>query len=437
MSIYDFNKAAKLAGFSKILGASSRDFILFDKDTDGRSGRPIFINGALANKFNNFKKFSEIQYAFHRIKQLRALAGGITSYSNNNDAMEHMLVVGRAKITYKLFAATNDPGSKPGVYITDLDMADFADHEPGIYKTIKKAESWDVGGSPESYITSSVAAINGLCDDLRQAAGEIMPSILESAYGPQNDYDLFYNPPALFKDGKEWKTPQQKLRGQVMTELLARALKDCQLHKQEVKWVVHGDGARLLRKTLEKVGGADLSNHTLMFMAPMDTVADILPMARRSKMNLHQDVMKINDDDLESQRHQWGRDDRKKLGSELRQYGMDDKAYTLTNTLRKRRISTGKAMLTVGGAAFSAGSLLSGIPALTVGGAVGGAFTAATALDTAQTIRNRMAASITNPAYNPHLNPHKSVEELNLAARKASGGLAKTFVDVVRARIKG
>ena len=52
MSLADFKKAAHLAGFSKILGTPSSQFILFDKDTDDRYGRPIFINGALVEKFN-------------------------------------------------------------------------------------------------------------------------------------------------------------------------------------------------------------------------------------------------------------------------------------------------------------------------------------------------------------------------------------------------
>ncbi len=38
MTLSKFKEQAALAGFSKILGGPTSDFVLFDKDTDGRTG---------------------------------------------------------------------------------------------------------------------------------------------------------------------------------------------------------------------------------------------------------------------------------------------------------------------------------------------------------------------------------------------------------------
>ena len=448
MSLSKFKETAKLAGFSKILGAPANNFILFDKDTDGRTGRPIFIDGSLAEKFNGLSNEADMAYIFHRIKQLKAKAASINSYSNANDAMEYMSLVGRAKIKYKLMTFTGDQQRKPGVYITDVDLASFSDGEAGVYRVKKEGNNWRLSARRQRSVTSGFAAINGLCDDMQQAAAQIIPPMLESAYSGSkahlnaDGYDLFYNPPALYDDGKEWKTPaQKKVTQEVTAARLAQAMKDATARKQPVQWLVHGDGAKVLQQALQRAKGADLRGHTLMFMAPSETVADILPLARQSKMTLHNDVMKIHDDDLESKRRQWGRGERKQLEKELNQFGMGEQAYTLTNKLRKDRISMAKSLTGFGKASFNLATMIMAPAAVTLkfGKVTNGLLSGLTALDSAQTFRNRVAASkkVTNPAYNPHLNPHKSVDQLNFAARQAAGSIAKTFVDVVKAKRLG
>lgn len=452
MSLSKFKETAKLAGFSKILGAPANNFILFDKDTDGRTGRPIFIDGSLAEKFNGIGSEADMTYIFHRIKQLKAVAASINSYSNANDAMEYMNLVGRAKITYKLLTFTGDQQRTPGVYITDVDLANFSDGEAGVYRVEKDRNNWRLSARRQRSVTSGFAAINGLCRDMEQAAVDIMPPMLESAYSGSkaqlnaDGYDLFYNPPALYDDGKEWKTPaQKKVTQEVTAARLAQAMKDATVRKQPVQWLVHGDGAKVLQKALQRAKVADLSGHTLMFMAPNEVVADILPLARKLKMNLHEDVMKIHDHDLASKQLQWGRGNRKKLVQELEKYGMDDQAYLLSKKLGRDRISLTKKLSSLSWKAFNLTTMVIAPAAAAMGpdkiaGKVSDAvLSGMSALDTAETFRNHIAATsnIKNPAYNPHLNPHKSVDQLNLAAKKASGSVAKTFVDVVKGRIKG
>ncbi len=446
MTLSKFKEQAALAGFSKILGGPASDFVLFDKDTDGRTGRPIFINGKLVDKFNNLGNEESMLYVFHRIKQLKAKAASISSYSNANDAMEYMNLVGKAKITYKLLAFTGDPQRKPGVYITDVDLANFSDGEAGVYRVQKQGFSWKLIDKRQRSVTSGLAAINGLCDDMQQAGTRIIPPMIESAYRDSKTelnakgYDLFYNPPSLYDNNKEWKTPtQKKVTREVTAARLAHAMKDATARKQPVQWVVHGEGAKVLQQALQRAKGADLSGHTLMFMAPMETVADILPLARQSKMTLHNDVMKIHPHDGASKMAQMGSG--RRLESELKQYGMGDQGELLKTQLRQDGITSLKALKGAGSAGFTAGAFLMSptVPAMTVVGAIGAGFTIATAVDTAQAVRNRVAGArkITNPALNPHLTPHKSVNQLNQAAKKASGSLVKTFVDVVKAKRKG
>ncbi len=391
-------------------------------------------------------------YVFHRIKQLKAKAASIESFSNANDAMEYMNLVGKAQITYKLLAFTGDPKHGPGVYITDVDLANFSDGEAGVYRVKKEGKNWELSKKRQRLITSGLAAINGLCRDMGQAAVEIMPPMLESAYGDSKaelnakGYDLFYNPPSLYDNGKKWKTPAQKqVTSEVTAMRLANAMKEASTRKHSVQWVVHGDGTKALHQALlrlYKIKDIDLSGHTLMFMAPQDVVADILPLARQCKIVLHNDVMKIHDDDIDSKRLQWGPLNRRKLGNELNQYGMPDQAYKLTNKLRRDQASMVKSLHSLGRLTFNLTTLIVA-PAkatLSYGRVSSTLLSALTAFDSAQTFRNRLAAhkKITNPAYNPHLNPHKSFDDLNLEAKKASGNdVVKTFVDVVKAKRKG
>tara|TARA_R110001583_G_scaffold12620_1_gene55897 strand:+ start:256 stop:1587 length:1332 start_codon:yes stop_codon:yes gene_type:complete len=443
MSLLNIQKAANLAGFSKILGAPADQFILFDRDTDGRVGRRIFINMNLVEKFNGMSDQHNINYSFQKIKQLSALAGGIKSYSNVADASEHMQILGRAKVTYKIIQYTNNPEKQPGIYITDLDLADFSDGNAGIYKVERdhSKNRWAASKKPSLEITSHFAAINGLCESLRQAARQIIPPMISSAYqnvGHINSFDLFYNPPSLYSGKKKWTTPEQKaVTSEITAARLAHAINTSQKKGHLVKWVVHGDGIKVLEKALIKLDGRDLSNHTMLFMAPTEAVANILPITRRSNIKLHNDVMKIHDHDGLSKKAQLGTGSR--LASELKQYGMDDRAELLKVQVQRNARTATKELVSAAtfGASIGALILAPAIPALTVGAGVSAAFTAANAADTAQGFRNRLSTSLTEPSLNPHLNPHKSVDELNLAAKKSSGNLAMTFVDVIKAKLRG
>src|SRR5690625_6898161 len=176
-----FKSLAALSGFSKVLGNDASQFILLDRDTDGTAGRPIYIKGALASKFTGLTT-SIVNTVVAKITQRRATAGGIGAYSNANNALEHMTVVGAVGVRYKMIQSTGSPGKKPGVYITDLDVGDFADGAPGLYKVVKGRDRWNVGKELIGNIKTEFAAINGVCKNLQHAAVELLPDMFDSVY---------------------------------------------------------------------------------------------------------------------------------------------------------------------------------------------------------------------------------------------------------------
>lgn len=439
-----FKAMAALSGFSKVLGNDSSFFVLLDRDTDGGAGRRIYINGNLATKFVGLKG-SNADTVFAKIKQLRATAGGIGAYSSLNNAMEHMTVVGAIGVRYKIIQSTGDADKKPGVYITDLDIGNFADGNPGLYKVVKRDSEWKLGDEPIKSIRTDFAAINGLCEGLQHAAKEVLPKMFDGSYPGgkvgSKGYTLCYNPPTLYHRGRFWRSPTQKnTNKQVTATHLKEALLDAQTRKHKVQWVVHSDGAHLLHDALKMLGGRDLSYHTMIFLAPTKDVSAIMPMVRDSKINLHSDVMRMHDDDWRSKKTQM--DSGKKLEGELSQIpGFADRAEVLRKQASRDRYGFVNNILKGIGspaAIASVGSLFVAPPVAIGGAAATMAWKAygAVANDKHQSLRNMVASDTKNDGLSPHMHPFKTRDEMNQHARKHSGSTSKTFRDVVRELVK-
>lgn len=436
-----FKSLAALSGFSKVLGNDASQFILLDRDTDGGAGRPIYIDGALASKFTGLES-SKADEVFRRIKQLRATAGGIGAYSNVNNAMEHMTVVGTVGVRYKMIQSTGSPEKKPGVYITDLDVGNFGDEKPGLYRVVKDRDVWKADKEPEESVRTDFAAINGLCRGLQHAAREILPDMLNDVYPngklDSKGYTLCYNPPSLYHRNKFWRSPTQKKTNKRVTAThLKEALLDAQSRKQQVQWVVHSDGAHVLHDALSMVGGRDLSCHTMIFLAPTKDVSAILPMVRKSKINLHKDVMQVQDDDWRSKKTQMG--SATKLRQELNQMpGFADRAEVLFKQTSRDRHSVNASVVKAASLTFAVGSFFFA-PVVTAAAVVGAGWNAYGAIqkDEHQSVRNKLANNTKNHGLNPHFHPLKSKDEMNLHAKKHSGSVAKTFRDLVRELVKG
>ncbi|TVZ38947.1 hypothetical protein P886_3333 [Alteromonadaceae bacterium 2753L.S.0a.02] len=425
--------------FALLLGRDPANYIPLDTDTTGASGRAVYIDQTFVYRFGDAQT-NQTTLILSRLKQLRAKAGGATEFSNKHNAFEHKSIIGNAFVKYKIFPSTGDPNYGPGVYITDLEVAKYSDGQPGLYHTEFSRGFWRLSDKKTKTISTHHAAINGLCKSIDEAATSIMPSLLDKAYGHKKwkgdlkneGYTLCFNPPSLYDKGTEWRTPRQKSFSQSLAaQKLSKAFLDAQEKNKDVQWVIHGDGAYLLDKALNLTGGRSLNKHTIIFLSPTKNIASILPKVRKSNINLHDDVMKIHDDDIKSLRAQLGSP--LALRSELLKFpGMEDQA----DLLGKQRFDN---TLRMGGYIKAAASLGSGIGAfllspaaptlLTLAGIGAGAYAT---WESAKTWRNIAANKSTNPGINPHMHPYKNRDEMNLHAKKYAGGQLKTFAVVLK-----
>jgi hypothetical protein len=428
--------------FSRILGKDANRFIPLDNDTEGRIGRAIFIDSALIPIFKTLPN-DKRDHVLRQLKQLRATAGGMGACSNVNNAHEHKTIIGSAGVRYKIFQNTGTQEYKPGVYITDIEVARYKDVEAGLYRVNPGSteSEWFVGAGKLGQIKTNLAAINGMGRDLDQVATLVLPELIKSGYSDkkailnQQGYTLFYNPPSLYDSSGTWRTPRQKrFTGIHAARELDAALLISAHNKQSVNWLVHSDGAKILHNALKNLKEKiDLSAHTVLFAAPTADVSRILPLLRDTKMQLHTDVMKVQDNDWKSKQAQmlhFGR-----LKSELDKMGMEDQAH-LQSQQRFRDLRNYGGMLS--GAASAGFAMASFAPALPTVAAIGGAALGVFALwDKAQNLRNIAANNLNNPALNPHMQPFKTTDQMNLHAAKHSGGALKTFVDVLKGKVLG
>ncbi len=432
-----------LLGFSKLLGKDSQKFLPLDKQTNGACGRPIYIDGSLDRKFRGLK-LSQMTNIIEKLKTLGASAGGASSYSCVNDASAHMTVIGKTRVTYKIFQSTNDSAKKAGVYITDLDVDSYKGGSPGLYSVSENRGRWELNEKRPQSIRGHFAAINGLCRDPEHAASEILPDMLDQAFNKNRKwegdlksegFDMFFNPPSLYHKGLMWTTPKQKTYGKLYAaKLLKDELISSQRKNRKVQWVIHSDGAKLLDAALKMTGGADLSNHTMLFCSPTEDISNILPNMKRNKIGLHDDVMKIQDDDWKSKTAQMTSGGA--IKKELSKFpGFEDKAELFRDSAHKSL--KGYVDQFKGAAAMGAGVgtllLAPAVPGVAaVGGALWGAYDT---WNKAKSIRNKAATNLNTSSLNPHMQPFKSTDEMNLMAKKHSGSTLKTFVDVLKEKL--
>ena len=147
---------------------------------------------------------------------------------------------------------------------------------------------------------------------------------------------------------------------------------------------------------------------------------NILPLVRQSQMKLHKSVMKFQADD-------WSEGSFKNrthtaVGKEVEKFGDDFKQKSA-----EMRLEATSNSLKVGALALTAGSLYKLPAATAVPGLAWGS----------QSLRNMASLNIADPALNPHLHPFKSKSEMHAHVISETGGLAKSFAAVVKARLKG
>lgn len=414
------------AGFSRVLGTANSQFVLLSRETDGSIGRRIFINSDLAPKFVALVAKEQEDTIMAQLKQLRAIAGLGNAYSNRADAFEHMHLFGNLKVGYKILQLGGGR-ERAGVYITDVDFADFAEgNRPGVYRVEYTRRKWKLsGGRPEGLTTidTTNAAVNGPCESRRRAATDIMPDMVLTAYGDRKGkgaihdegYSLFYNPQGLVSGGKEWRTPEQKLvNSGHAAALLGNALLEAQQRKHKVQWTVHGNGAKLFGDALRRLGEENLDCHEVIFLAPSDdaNLPGILGQMRRANMRLHEEVMRFQTDDWSSSQNRVFRT--LQIKNEVEQFGESYK--TAAATIQGR----GLGGLGIAGGLLAKAGLLNPMILLSY-----------------KSIRNMtlQRRSVMDPNVNPHFHPFKDAAQFNAHADAHSAN--RVFFSEILKKIRG
>jgi hypothetical protein len=445
-------RSAKQAGFHyKGMTTNNSAYMLLHPSTNGDCGRRVFIASHLSSVFTGMEP-DDIDSVFHELTKLKAIAGNITSFSAKEKAGQHITILGKVQVNYDI---TQDAvGRKPGgVYINAIELASFKQHAAGLYKVAKsRNKRWSIADQASKTIDTKLAAINGLCDDVSQAARRIIPDMLDKAYSPgkeginvytEGEYSLLYNPPEMYYKGRQYESTSTNSR--VTMNELKKALISAQRNGHKVRWVVHGDGAHVLYNALCSLPARqNLSLHTMMFLNPTEDVAQILPLMRKHQIQLHQDVQKIHESDVLSLKAQMG--NHKALKRELEQFpDFETKAKALSQQSLHSRdqmadhlISAGLLGSSVTAAATAAlGLSVAALPALASAGAYGAYKSYRSATSSAKNYRNMLATEITDPDVNPHLTPYQDTADLNTMMSKRFGGLGRSFYSVIKHKITG
>lgn len=420
------------AGFKQVLGTEQTGYVFLSEMTDGRAGRRLYIKGNLAPKFSAMVAESRQNYVLSQLVQLRALAGGNTSYSNVSDATQHKTQLGDIAVTYSITQEITN-GLQPGVFITDIEFGLFGKGNlPGLYRVTRDDDRWKVNVQNETdQIQSLNASINGLSNSLEQAAEDIMPPMVEYTYGHsglnqkylyKEGFTHFYYPQSIKVDGKQWKTPEQKQTNHKQCAAkLARALRQAQSRGKKVQWTIHGTGSNLLKSALQMLDGANLDKHEVMFMAP-DELNGLLPMMQRAGMNLHKDVMKYSEAEVSTSKFKNTQWNAGQIASEIRQFGSRYRASA--DLLEAKALKTGSS------AFFNF---------LITSYNLGWGTAAQTAVKmTNHGIRNAAASmgKVTDQRVNPHLNPQMCQAGFNDHAKRQSGGTAGAYKATFKELVK-
>lgn len=425
MASINMQQLAKKAGFSRVIGTSNSQFVLLSREADGSSGRKIFIDWGLAPTFAALVAREDHHKIFHQLLQLKSTAGGNTSYSDINNAFEHMHIVESLKVSYTIMQASSE-GKPAGVYITSIDFSELGKQDrAGLYKVkCDQSRVWSLQDTEKALPKPNTKniALNGLCDNKLHAAESIMPSLVIDAYKDRDGadhiktqgYTLFYNPQGRRVGGKSMISPEQKQTNhEHVVGLLGNTLLKAQNDSRKYQWTVHGSGAKIFSDAMKRLDGQTLDCHEVMFMAPTMSadMKNTIRAMKNSNMTLHPDVMKFNADDWSGLNHRtYGS---KGISAAVKDYG--DEYATVSEVLKARGV--GSSVAVVCWAQFVANIGIASV-------------------FKHKSLRNISAQMlrVTNENVNPHFHPEKDHEQFNAHAKLSSEGGAyqALFTELVK-----
>ncbi|WP_062269176.1 hypothetical protein [Endozoicomonas arenosclerae] len=410
-------------------------FLLFDQDTDGRCGKRILIDARLVNKFstliNNDSKGSLV---IHGIKQLKSRGGGVNSYSSTGKAHKHMDVIGHVMVTYEIHQSSpDDPYG--GIRIIDIDLANFAgSSKPGFYHMREGVKGWETPKDSTTTIFTQKAAINGLSENFEHASQEMMPQMLELAYGPLDarGYDFFYQPKSLLHNGLRFRTPAQKqINIHVASQWLAQGLLKAQKKQQPVEWLIHGRGLWLFDSALDLLEGQKLDQHKILIAGiPRSYLAPKIDRMKRMGFQFHDDVVKFNSHDWNSVENRLDIQGRLYQTIESLGEGYEDRAGGLRHQARDDRLKALNSLVGASGSGVISGLIMGTAhpEALLPASAAATAYGLYAMTHKLRSLRNVAGNHRNNANLNPHMHPFKSPAQFNHHVEKAHGSEAKSFL---------
>lgn len=249
--------------FKRVTPSELKAYIPFNRNTRGTSGRAVYINPALLPRYIeliNSKATNQMRLDA-AIQGLRALAGGFTSDSNNNNAFCHRTQVDGVEIFYSILQDLG-PTNKSGIYVTDLRVKALngSPHSAGLHLAQLRQGSWTPNPVENNTPTTYFGAITGGVDS-KSGDASIMSTcnstgkrMFKKLGCRPVDYDLFFTPSSQVTTEGTWTTATQK---RLPTGYLPRKLADAMIkvekknHVGMIKWDVSDQGAQILLQALK------------------------------------------------------------------------------------------------------------------------------------------------------------------------------------------
>lgn len=265
-------------------------FILFHSSTNGTSGRKVYIDPGLIPRFielidpNGHVGLQVVQ----GLIGLKNSAAGISSDSNQSNAMQHRSTFQNVVVTYTVL---QQGGRGPGVYVTDIANGYQKDlHSPGLYKVKPSAErgtKWAVEPDSSASMPSAIGVLGSAAPSESgvSSATETADVFVDSALSRErrqigNGFSLFYTPNYVIDGMGVWLSSTQKISNPVagspksFAQLLANtANKPAGYGEPErYKWYIVGQGAKFFQQALQeykRIGKTPLNhNHDFYFIDP-------------------------------------------------------------------------------------------------------------------------------------------------------------------------
>lgn len=304
-------------------------FIPFHPNANGDNGRKVFIDPKLAIRFLELIDIgynSGRQVAGAIVNKLKAVAGGMTSDSNLNNASQHRdyFVQQNVVVTYTILQASNTHKSG-GVFITDLERAvkTEAQEPPGFYSvgfSSSRKGDWKANTCQPQPLPTILGAVGALEPDAQaivsvDATANAFGGYLRKFDGRRlgNQYSLFYTPSYVIDNYGRWiGAPNKRGKESGSPEALADIFLKTENNfwaetNNRYCWYVFGNGAKHVVSALKKYRAQQQHplgrHHEFVFVAPKAPIGELKAALHSVGVELNNDMLKLDDADVSAKLH--------------------------------------------------------------------------------------------------------------------------------------